>query len=85
MSNFPALLLLSVLQTEYLNSTEFINSPDIEHTKEEIDRHVIPSDEFEQIIERSPADTPYYIPIIIGYHTGCRIGEAMKKKIPCAG
>ncbi|HHY26445.1 MAG TPA: site-specific integrase [Desulfitobacterium dehalogenans] len=59
------------------NPMRYVKLPRYEHTKEEIDRRVIPDDEFDQIVERFPADTPYYIPILIGYHTGCRIGEAM--------
>jgi len=56
---------------------QYVKYPRYEHTKEEIDHKIITNDEFNQIIERFPADTPYYIPLMIGYHTGLRIGEVM--------
>ncbi|SHN88235.1 Arm DNA-binding domain-containing protein [Desulfitobacterium chlororespirans] len=59
------------------NPIRYVKLPRYEHTKGEIDRRVIPDDEFDQILEHFPADTPYYIPIMIGYHTGCRISEVM--------
>ena len=55
----------------------YVKLPKYEQTKAELDRRVISDEEMNTILERFPIDTPYYIPIMIGYHTGCRIGEVM--------
>lgn len=41
------------------------------------ERYVLSQDEWKKIINRFGADTKYYIPLMIGYHTGLRIGEAL--------
>jgi integrase len=56
---------------------QYVKYPKYEHSKAEIDRKVITSKEFETIIERFHFGTSFYIPLMIGYHTGCRIGEVM--------
>jgi len=55
----------------------YVKYPKYEHSKTEINHKVITNDEFKTIIERFPLGTTYYIPIMIGYYTGCRIGEVM--------
>ncbi len=51
--------------------------PKYEHCKTQISPKTITHNEFEKIIERFPPGTSFYIPLMIGYHTGCRIGEVM--------
>lgn len=38
-------------------------------------RFILDSDTFNKIIERFPEGSPWHIPLLIGYHTGLRIGE----------
>lgn len=59
------------------NPMQYVKYPKYEHSKLEIDHKIIIPEEFERIIERFPAGTTFYIPIMIGYYTGCRIGEVM--------
>lgn len=59
------------------NSMQYVKYPKYEHSKTEINHKVISKKEFETIIERFPPGSTYYIPIMIGYYTGCRIGEVM--------
>lgn len=39
------------------------------------ERYIIQPAEFHRITERFPDGSPYYIPLMIGYYTGLRIGE----------
>ncbi|KAE9633749.1 tyrosine-type recombinase/integrase [Defluviitalea raffinosedens] len=59
------------------NPMQYVKYPKYEHSKAEIDHKIITKEEFEKIIERFPLGSSFYIPIMIGYHTGCRIGEVM--------
>jgi integrase len=59
------------------NPMQYVKYPKYEHSKLEIDRRIITNKEFKSMIERFPAGTSFYIPLMIGYHTGFRIGEAM--------
>jgi integrase len=59
------------------NPMQYVKYPKYEHSKLEIDHKVITPEEFETIISRFPAGTTFYISIMIGYYTGCRIGEVM--------
>lgn len=59
------------------NPMQYVKYPKYEHSKLEIDHKIVTSDELDRIIERFPAGTTFYIPIMIGYYTGCRIGEVM--------
>ena len=59
------------------NPMQYVKYPRYEHSKQEIDRRVISNNEFKQIVERFPFGTSFYVPIMIGYYTGCRIGEVM--------
>ena len=38
-------------------------------------RYVINEEQFNKIIKRFPEGSPWHIPLLIGYHTGLRIGE----------
>jgi len=53
----------------------YVKTPRYDMSKEQIDRHVIPNDDFEAIISRFPEDSQFHVPLMIGYHTGMRIGE----------
>ncbi|AKL96666.1 phage integrase family protein [Clostridium aceticum] len=59
------------------NPMQYVKYPKYEHSKTDIDHKVITDNELEKILERFPPETPYYMPIMIGYYTGCRIGEVM--------
>ena len=39
-------------------------------------RSIIQPDEFRRILERFPESSPFHLPLLIGYYTGLRIGEA---------
>ena len=43
--------------------------------KQPKERIVIPPEDFKKILERFPNDTPFYLPLMIGYYTGLRISE----------
>ncbi len=59
------------------NPMQYVKYPRYEHSKKELDQKIITNDEFNQIIERFPFGSAFYIPLMIGYHTGFRIGEAL--------
>ena len=59
------------------NPMLYVKYPRYEHTKKELDHQIITNDEFNQIIERFPFGSAFYIPLMIGYHTGFRIGEVL--------
>lgn len=42
-----------------------------------IKRHIITPEKFKSLIEKYPFGTPYYIPLMLLYHTGMRIGEVL--------
>ena len=43
--------------------------------KQPKERIVIPPEDFKKILKRFPNDTPFYLPLMIGYYTGLRISE----------
>ena len=43
--------------------------------KEKKERSVVTPEQFKQIIEKFNEDTNFYLPIMLGYHCGLRIGE----------
>lgn len=45
------------------------------YQKKEVERYIITNEEFKQIIDRFPPGNNFYLPLVIGYHTGLRIGE----------
>lgn len=57
------------------NPMQYVKYPKYENTKEEIDRRYITTEEFSQIIDRFPLGNPFHVMLMIGYHTGARIGE----------
>ena len=58
------------------NPMQYISMPKYEKGNEE-DVKTITLKEFDKIIDRFPQTTDYYLPLIIGFHTGCRIGEVL--------
>ena len=40
-----------------------------------VEKTALTQDEVDRIFEKYPYGTPYYIPLVVGYHTGMRIGE----------
>lgn len=55
----------------------YIKSPKYEHSKADANHKYISNEEFKKIITRFPYGSTFYIPIIIGYYTGFRIGETL--------
>lgn len=58
------------------NPMQYITMPKYEKKS---DKRVktITLDDFNKIIERFPETTDYYLPLMIGFYTGCRIGEVL--------
>lgn len=56
---------------------QYVRYPKFEHTRAETNRRIISPEEVQTIIERFPQGSSFYIPIMIGYYTGCRIGEVL--------
>lgn len=42
-----------------------------------IKRHVITPEQFKALLEKYPFGTPYYVPLLLLYHTGMRLGEVL--------
>jgi integrase len=57
------------------NPMQYVKYPKYEHTKKDANHKLITPNEFNKIIDRFPVESNFYIPIMIGYYTGCRIGE----------
>lgn len=55
----------------------YVRYPKYDETKAEINHKVIPTESFDSIVERFPSNTTFHIALMIGYYTGCRIGEVM--------
>ena len=58
------------------NPMQYITMPKYEKRSED-DIKTITIKEFEKIIDRFPETTDYYLPLMIGFYTGCRIGEVL--------
>lgn len=58
------------------NPMQYISMPKYDK-KSEQDIKTITVEEFENILDRFPDTTDYYIPLVIGFYTGCRIGEVL--------
>lgn len=57
------------------NPMQYVKYPKYEHSK--TDHRIISIEDFDRIIKRFPFGTTFHMPIVIGYYTGCRIGEVM--------
>lgn len=56
------------------NPCDRVRIPKYENARQEL--HVfIPPENMKKVFERFPESSPFYIPIMIGYHTGLRISE----------
>lgn len=42
-----------------------------------VERHIITHKHFATLLEKYPFGTPYYIPLLLLYHTGARLGEVL--------
>ncbi len=42
-----------------------------------VKRHIITSERFKALLEKYPFGTPFYIPLLLLYHTGMRLGEVL--------
>ena len=58
------------------NPMQYIALPKYEKKNTE-EVKTITLDEFNTIIDRFPENTDYYLPLMIGFYTGCRIGEVL--------
>ena len=59
------------------NPCQYVRIPKIKSTKQQTEHreYICIPDDFNKIIERFPEGSSFYLPIIIGYHCGTRIGE----------
>ena len=55
----------------------YVKMPRYELSTIEINRRILSEDEFSTIINRFPFGNIFYIPLMIGYYTGLRIGETL--------
>ena len=58
------------------NPMQYISMPKYEKKNTE-EVKTITLEEFNNIIDRFPENTDYYLPLMIGFYTGCRIGEVL--------
>lgn len=75
LSVFSAAMDYAVEPLHYLpaNPMRYVKYPKVE--KKPRERIILTLDEWNQIIERFPAGSRYYIPLMIGFYTGLRISE----------
>lgn len=59
------------------NPAQYLKLPKTEQRRSETNKKIITQDELNRIIERFPAQSHFYVPIMIGYYSGLRIGEVM--------
>ncbi len=59
------------------NPMQYIKKPKYDHATHAKPHKVISPEDFTRIIQQFPQGSDYHIPIMIGYYTGCRIGEVM--------
>jgi integrase len=57
------------------NPMQYVKMPKYEHSKTETNYKVINKEDYGKIIERFPYGSSFYIPLMIAYHTGVRVGE----------
>ncbi len=59
------------------NPMQYVRYPKYEHSKLETNHKLISNEDFNKIIDRFPFGSSFYMSLILGYYTGCRIGEVM--------
>lgn len=59
------------------NPMQYIRPPKYEYSKLETNHKIISADDFKRILNRFPLGSSFYISLMLGYYTGCRIGEVM--------
>lgn len=69
----------SVFPCEFIKSdpTTYLKLPKFDDSRLNTDKKILSKADYQQILDRFPQGSSFYIPIIIGYNTGCRIGEVM--------
>ena len=66
---------------EYATDTKFISDTPAtriklpKFAKEKKERSIVTTEQFDKIVTRFDKDTNFYLPIMLGYHCGLRIGE----------
>ena len=58
------------------NPASYIKSPK-NAPRKIIKRHIISPEQFNTLLEKFPFGTPFYIPLLLLYHTGMRLGEVL--------
>ena len=58
------------------NSAAYIKVPK-NAPRNVVKRHIITSERFKALLEKYPFGTPYYIPLLLLYHTGMRLGKVL--------
>lgn len=59
------------------NPMFYVKMPKYEIKKEDLDKHILTDEEYKKMLERFPLRSTFRASIVIGYHTGLRIGEIM--------
>lgn len=59
------------------NPMQYVKYPKYDLSKSDINRKVISQSDFNRILERFPVGSTFHMLLMIGYHTGLRIGEAI--------
>lgn len=57
------------------NPMQYIIFPKFKQAQKSLKEKIISIEDFERIIDRFPIGSTYYIPLVIGFYTGLRIGE----------
>lgn len=75
-STFSGALNYAVEPLKYIqfNPCDRVKYPKYEKKEDEV-RHIISSNDFNRILKRFEKHSHFYIPLLIGYHTGLRISE----------
>ena len=58
------------------NPAEYIKAPK-NAPRNVVKRHIISPEQFKALLDKYPFGTPPYIPLMLLYHTGMRIGEVL--------